>query len=301
MSEKKQTTVMQEYGLEMPPDVAERFRGREAHELDGKYPGKEIYSYSSIAANIWDCISKKLNISFFPPPLIIDYRDGKKTPRAYTEDGSLETWVIGAFNFISAQAQTQDERTLFTPMDYEVRIFHENMLLEIESDWGKHPLEMEVLLTVTHTIIHEYCHFLNLWWRYVDAKDGNSKEYINHVTSANTPVDEFVNEELTNRFMAIFWLNQMLDVPELGDVVVGGPYDLWRRRDDITWELAATYIRRCQIHNQSEIPVTKSLRANEEELAKLKAMDKELREIDAFHKSLTKSNRKYSKPFVLVD
>lgn len=301
MSEKKQMTVMQEYGLEMPPDVAERFRGRKEHELDGKYPGKEIYSYSSIAANIWDCISTKLDISFFPPPLVIDYRDGKKTPRAYAEDGSLETWVIGAFNFISAQAQTQDNRTLFIPMDYEVRIFHENMLLEIESDWGKHPLEMEILLTISHTIIHEYCHFLNLWWRYVDVRDGNPKEYIDHIMRANSPVDEFVNEELTNQFMAIFWLNQMVNVPELGDVAVGGPYDLWRRRNDITWKLAATYIRKCQIHNQSEIPTAKSPRTNDEELIKLKAMDKELREIDAFHESLTKNNRKYFKPFVLVD
>ncbi|MCM1230076.1 MAG: hypothetical protein NC489_08085 [Ruminococcus flavefaciens] len=293
MEELKVTEMFQ---IKAPPEIDERFSSSNytQEDLERMYPGKLPYSYRTIACHVWIFLRKVLSLKCLPPPLIIDFREDLPSTRHYDTDGSLVTWINGMFNH-SSLSLTVGSKELCVPMDYEVRLYHHNILEEISSHWGKHPIELCVLLTLTHTLMHEYCHFISLYLMYKKTVHGGNaatKKLLEYIRASNTVMDEYANEELTIRLMTQYWLTDPYHLNDLGNVVLGGPYDLWKRTTDPVWELTAMYLHKMHLANQIDGGVVPD--KNEEYL-------RQIRDINRQVLKFLDENREYEVNFVLID
>lgn len=289
--------------LELPDDVRKRFFEPypDYDTLTKLYPGKTMYSYRAIAGLIWFFIAQEFKLTCLPPPVIVDKRPARKCPRMYTEDGKLYSWVVGCHNYCCEVVHEDNEAVGLIPMDYEVRIFHQNVLEEIRSMFGNKPVGDAGLIPVYHVIFHEYCHFLRLLWAYQKELDyigdkeklGEAiKDMKAHLKLCGNPEDEYETEKMTLKLLARYFFDTDYDYQNLGDLIIGGPYDLWRRTKSYTWALFSTYLEYNQLCNEIDYG-----HISKEEIER---MENEKGQILSYWESCMKSNRNEYTPYVLL-
>lgn len=253
-----QLTTYEKCGLELPQDVKQRFNAeclitRQQQRINANDQVRVCYSYGTIIAQTWSWLRKALNVPGVCPPITIDWRVNE-APVIRTKDGSPYTWMVGIFNQCGPLLQTQKTIPEFHPTDYEIRIFHQNILREIRSIFGKHPLEIGIVLTLTHTIIHEICHYIRLLSFYA-ATSGDTEEswrqLLDYISAkSGTVQEEYDNEAQTIRLMTRMWITEPYHLTDLGEVTLTGPYDDWRRRFDPEYAIASAYLQNMTLGNE---------------------------------------------------
>lgn len=288
--------LYKEYGIIMPPDVDERFNGeclnkRQQQQIAEHNSTRTIYAYNLIAAQIWEFMRYELDLKAMMPPVVIDRRTDSTLPLSY-KDGKPYSWVVGVFNYSSTTTNLAKDCPICVPEDYEVRIYHENMMREIRTAFGKHPLGIEVILVVSEIFMHEFCHYWLLLEKYNATakytKDATS-DLIDYLHCSDTTEMEYVTEDAAITLMTRYWLTNVYNLKDLGDPILGGPYDLWRRSIDDEYAIISLYLRNRQIINLDTVDKTtpeldEEYSRNEEQLMKL-----------------TKEYREEARPFALVD
>lgn len=292
----QQIPMFQENGLQMPRRVQKRFSSEELAKTSRRQvrennKTRTLYIYSTVACHMWEFLRHELDLQAMCAPIVIDRNTGTRIPVLF-EDGRPTTWMIGAFNTAAFNSQLGEDNKLYVPLDYEIRIFHENVLREIHSMYGKHPIEHEIFLTMSHVFTHEMCHYIMLLKRYNDTLHGGTESNLdltNYLLISGGREMEYATEELAIRMLTRYWLTDSYHLRDIGDPVLGGPYDQWRCKNDDEWAITSMYLRVRKLINEETL--SNGSTDNSDEYYDL------LNKIDV----ITAKHREEARPFALID
>lgn len=241
------------FSMDLPAELQTRFKlNADANEdLQKKYPKHTLFSYQTRAMHLWNFLMDELGMNLPPPPIVIDRR--KHPPRLHSSVGKPVNWMNGSFNFaVIHDKEPEEGATMMFPIDYEVRIFHENILLEIKTLFDDYLPDYLVAMIIDHVLLHEMFHyvthmeyFLKIRRKKPENRAPAIKKYLKYV-NIYRPTDimamEEANERRTLAYLKEFYINDAVELPDGVVPMMGGKYDHKLRKEYYDYRYVAGYM-----------------------------------------------------------